>query len=379
MTFGRFVYRNAFRNKRRTALTILSVGFSLFLLILLTTFLDFLKNPPGSEEGKMRLVVSRSTAFVDQLPMSYLDKIKAVPHVEHVSPTDFFPASYKESKNFFPCLAVDPAEMWSVFHELKTDEAAKKAFLEQKSGAIVGVALMQKFGWKVGDTVTLLGQFQPVDLEFKIVGTYTSEIHNVVFYIRYDYLNEAMGKTNTVSAFWLTADNLDAIPEIAHTIDAMFHNSPAETKTDTEQAFRVGFSSMLGNLRLLFGSIATVVVFTMLLVTASTMGMTVRERYREVGILKAMGYTRQLVLWMILGEAGFIALLGGALGCVVAYSLNFLNLYKLTAGFIEKFPISLTIYGSALAVGFLIGIFSGLWPALMAARLTITEAIRRVG
>ncbi len=377
MTLQTYIYKNILRNKRRTALTVLSIGFSLFLLIVLYTFLDLLLNPPMTEQSALRLAVKRSTSLADQMPMAYIEKVRKVPHVKQAIPLQWFNGVYKEPKNFFANFASDDT-VFSMFPELQISEHDKQAFAREKTGAIVGEGLMSRFNWKVGDRVTLLGTIFPVNLEFLIVGTYNHEMDKNNFYFHYDYLNESLGSPNQVGAIWVMTDAMENVPQVAENIDALFRNSPAETKTDTEKAFVLGFVSMLGNVRVMVGSIMMVVVFTMLLVAASTMAMTIRERLREIAILKAIGYTRNGILYLILGESTLIGFLGFLTGSALAWSLNLIDLYKLTQGFIQVFKPGAQIYLICLAVGVGIGLISGAIPALQAANMTISEAARRL-
>jgi putative ABC transport system permease protein len=377
MNLRRLIIRNVFRNKRRTALTIVSIGFSLFLLIALLTFLDILTNPPAGEESALRLAVRRSTAITEMVPISYEAKLKKVPHVVLVAPLQFAGGVYKDPKNFFANFATD-SRIWTMFPELTLSDATRKAFASERIAAVAGEDLMRKFNWKVGDRITLTGTIFPVDLELKIVGTYQYQLGNDTLYFRYDYFNEALGGPDAVGAFWVKADRPESIPEIIDTVDGMFRNSAAETKTETEKAFVLNFVAMLGNVKMMVGSIATVVMFTMLLVAAGTMAMTVRERLREIAILKTLGYTPPLVLFLILGESIFISLLGFAVGCLLAFALSHSDVYAMTQGFIPVFLPPLRIYAAALAAGVGIGVFSGIAPAIQASRLTITEAMRRL-
>lgn len=377
MTFRTYVLKNVLRNKRRTALTVLSIGFSLFLLIALYTFLDLLINPPVTEESAYRLAVRRSTSLAEQMPLSYLDKIQRLPEVELAIPLQWFNGVYKDPKFLFANFSSSP-EVFDMFPEQETTEATRQVFAREKTGAVVGMGLVERFGWKVGDRVTLMGTIFPVDLEFTIVGTYDHEFDRNNFYFRYDYFNEAMGEMNEVGAVWVKAYSIDQVEPLSQKIDAMFRNTPAETKTETEKAFILGFISMLGNIRVMVGSIMSVVVFTMLLVSVSTMAMTIRERLREIAILKAIGYTRATILWLILGESALIGLLGFVFGGTIAWSLKFVDLNTLTQGFIQAFLPTWRVYGAALGVGIGIGLISGFIPAIQASGMTISEAVRKL-
>lgn len=381
MTFSRFVVRNSFRNKRRTALTVLSIGFSIFLLIMLKTVIYTLLNPQQSDSSILRIAVRRSTSLTFQMPLAYGGRLEKIPHVKLVMPMQWFGGLYKdEAKDFFPNFALDATKMFDMFPEIKIAPEARKAFETERMGAVAGKLLAEKFGWKVGDRVTLKGAIFPVNLEFKLVGLYdsdtTSQKRN--FYFHHEYMDESLGKPGTVGTFWLMADSEAAVPGIVETVDETFKNSPYETKTETEKAFQLGFVSMLGNVQMLIASFALVVVFTMLLVSASTMAMTIRERMREVGILKAIGYPRLAVLGLILGEAVFIALLGGVVGSIVAFSFRWVDLYSVTRGFLQELNVPVSTYLMGMGAGVVIGLASGFLPALQASGMTITQAIRRL-
>lgn len=378
MTFGHFVVKNAFRNKRRTLLTVLSIAFSLFLMVFLNTIMTQLLNPETADGAALRLAVRRSTSLADQMPLAYMQKLEEVPNVTMVMPLQWFGGIYKDPKNFFANFACDPNKVWDVFSEYKVSPETKAAFIAERTGAVVGGDLARKYGWKVGDRITLLGAIFPVDLEFKLVGLYESEIQNNNFYFSFDYLNESLDKPNTIGTFWLLAKDADSIPGIIETVDAMFRNTPAETKTETEKAFVLGFVSMLGNIQVIIGGIASVVLFTMLLVVTSSMAMTIRERFREVAILKSVGYTRGVILGLILGEAIFVSTLGAVVGCGVAVSMGWLDIQGLTQGFVEKFEVPPLTILATIAIGAAIGAVSGIFPALQASGLKITEAMRRM-
>ncbi len=375
---GRLILKNLLRNTKRTALTVLSFGFSLFLLVALATFLNTLINPPETDASTLRLAVRRSTSLAEQMPLAYGEKLRRIPHVVDVMPLQWFGGYYQDPRNRLATLAVDPRNYFEFFPELVTSPAARAAFKAERRGVLVGRMLMQQYGWHVGQMLTIRGDIFPVDLEVKIVGTYTYVEEENALYIDWDYLHEALGKPGKIGAFWLKADARQSVPGIAAAVDATFRNSPAETKTESERAFRLGFVSMLGNVRLIIGSIAVVVVFTMLLVITSTMAMTIRERMREVAILKTIGYRRAHVLAIIVGEGLAIALLGWIVGYLFCVWLGHTDTNRITQGFVPKFQPPLAIYAAALAVGLAIGFVAGLVPGLQASKLTIGEAMRKL-
>ena len=378
MSFSRFIWKNAFRNKRRTGLTILSIGFSLFLLMFLLTFMDMLLNPVIEDDSALRLMVIRSTSIADMMPIAYLDKIRRVPGVAHVAPLQWFNGIYKDPDYQFANFGTDPAEIFKVYTEQHLSAEAKAAFVAERRAAVAGADLAKRVGWKAGDKITLTGTIFPVDLDLDIVGIFTADLNQNMLYFRWDYLDEAMGKPGMAGAYTVKAADAASVPLVVEAIDGMFRNSPAETRTTTEKAFVLGFISMLGNIQMIIGSIAGVVVFTMLLVAVSTMAMTVRERTREVAILKAIGYSRNLVLSLVMAEALLISMVGVFIGIGLGESLRLLDLDRITQGFIQKFDPGFSSYASVITAGIAIGLVSGFIPARQAAGMSITTAMRRM-
>lgn len=378
MTYRTFIRKNALRNKRRTALTVLSVGFSLFLLITLQTVLGTLMNPPETEESALRIAVRNATSLTQPLPISYQGKLKGVPHVKTVMPMQWFGGQYIEPKNFFANFSVGHEQFFDMFPEFRFTEGAQEAFMKERIAAIAGEALMEEFGWSIGDRITLKGTIYPIDLEFRLVGSYASDTNDSTFYFRHDYMQESVGDWGMVGTFWLMADGPEAVPGIIEHVDTMFRNTPYQTKTETEKAFQLGFVSMLGNVQLLIGSISLVVVFTMLLVAGSTMAMTIRERLREVAILKAIGYPRRVILSLVMGEAAAISLMGAVVGCALSIALSSTDIAGFTRGFVETINPGPTVLLMALGVGLLMGVLAGLFPAIQASGMSINDAMRRL-
>ncbi len=378
MSFSRFILKNAFRNKRRTGLTVLSIGFSLFLLMALLTFLDILLNPVIEDDSALRLLVTRATSIADILPISHISKIRRVKGVEHVAPLQWFNGIYKDPDYQFANFATDPAEIFKIYTEQHLSAEAKAAFVANRRGAVAGAKLAQRFGWKVGDKITLMGTVFPVDLDLEIVGIFTADLNENMLYFNWDYFDEALGNPGVSGAYTVKVTDAASVPLVTGAIDDTFRNSPAETKTTTEKAFVLGFISMLGNIKLIIASVAGVVVFTMLLVAISTMAMTVRERMREVAVLKAIGYPGRLVLSLVMAEAVFISMLGASVGIGLGESLRLIDLDRITQGFIQKFDPGLSTYAAVVGAGMVIGLISGFIPARQAANMSITGAMRRM-
>jgi putative ABC transport system permease protein len=356
----------------------LSIGFSLFLLMTLLTFRDQLLNPNFDNESALRLITSPATSVADMLPSSYLEKIKRVPHVEYAVPLQWFNGIYKDPNYQFANFGTDPKDIFNVYTEQDIDPDQWAAFQSDRTAAVASETLAKRFGWKAGDRITLKGTIFPVDLDLTIVGTFMDPLSQEMLYFRQDYLNEALGEWNMVGAYVIKATDAESIPGISDAIDGMFRNSPSETKTETEKAFVLGFISMLGNIQTIIGSVLGVVVFTMLLVSVSTMAMTMRERLREVAILKTMGFGRRTLLGLVMAEALLISTVGACLGILLGQSLGFVDLNRITQGFIPRFDPAFSTYFIVLSAGAFIGLVSGFFPAWQAVNLTITTAMRRL-
>lgn len=379
MTTVSFIWRNIARNRRRTLLTILSIALSLFVFSTLLTVLTELERQPEGEDTHLRLVVRRATSLGDPLPEAYGEKLRRVPGVQLVHALNWFGGIYVDERNFFANFACDPDTLFPMFSENRVPPQQLQAFQKERTAAIAGRRLAERFGWRLGDRITLQGTIYPVDLEFVLRGIYTGTDETAFFFHR-AYLEEALGRPGSVGTFWLKARSAADIPRIMETVDAMFRNSDAATKTETERAFQLGFVSMLGNVKTLLASISSVVVFTILLVTANTMAMAIRERAREIAILKTLGFGRGRLLAILVTESAAIALTGGFLGSVgarVFYAV--VDVWRYTEGFFPVFIVEPRTIVLGLLLSVLIGLASAALPALRVSRLTIAEALRRVG
>src|SRR5579872_4686699 len=321
MTLTRFVTKNAFRNKRRSILTVLSIAFSLLLLTLMMTIWHAFYLDQGSAESNERLVVRHRVSLTFTLPMYYRDKIRAIPGVVGVVPVSWFGGIYKDQKpeNFFARFGTDPDEFFKVFRDVKMPADEIKAWQLDRQGVIVDDYLSKKYGWKLGDRIVIQGDIYPVNLELYIRGIFHTDPDNKSVYFNSKYVEEAVpffkGQAGTFS---ILADSPSDVSKVASAVDDMFHNSPQPTKTESEKAFGLEFVAMLGNVKAFILSICSAVVFATLLVSANTMAMSIRERTREVAVLKTLGFTRRGVLGLFVSEAVALSLAGGLIGCLLA-------------------------------------------------------------
>jgi putative ABC transport system permease protein len=373
------IWKNVARNRRRTILTVLSIGFSLFLVTFLRTLVVEMSRTSTSPMSIRRAIVRRSTSLGELIPESYKRKIEALPEVELVVAQNWFGGIYRERKNFFANFAVDHERFFEMSPERELPEEGKRAFMTQRAAAIAGAQLAERFGWKVGDKITLLGSIYPVDLEFQLVGIYHSPTEENTFFFRRDYFEEAQGKPGKVGIFVVVARSPEAVPTVIEKIDSMFRNTDAETLTETEYAFQAGFQSMMGNVKGLVVSIASVVVFMILLVVGNTMSMNIRERAHEIAILKSMGFQNESLIGMLVSEAVLICMMGGVVGTFGAKLLfGGFNISRFIF-LVRSFDVSIPTLALGLGISLLIGLVSGAIPALHVTRLTVADGLRRVG
>jgi putative ABC transport system permease protein len=376
------IWKNSVRNRRRSVLTICSLGASLCLLGLLFAIYRalFLADAPPSQA--LRLVTHHRVSITQALPMSYLARIRQVPGVRSAMVWQWFGGTYKDARdqrNFFARFAVDPNYFWQIRPEFDAPDEIKKGFVRLRTGAVAEEGLATKFGWKPGEKIMIQGDIFPVNLDLTLVGTFKDPEKAEALYFSQDYLRELVGagRGDTAGAFAVLAASPDDVPRVAKAIDDMFDISSAQTKTESEQAFALSFVSFLGNVKLVLMVVCAAVTFTILLVSANTMAMSVRERIREVGILKTLGFTNGAVLGIVLGEAAMIALIGGAVGVLLGEGLTFGIRHG--PGYIQALrTLSITpgVAAVCLLFAMLIGVISAFIPAAGAARTSILDALR---
>ncbi|MDX2121455.1 MAG: ABC transporter permease [Gemmatimonadota bacterium] len=379
MKYLHLVLANLGRHKRRTLLTIASVALALFLFASLRTVVTTLAAAAQFGSAR-RLVSTNATGIVFPLPLSYANKLQATPGVEAVSWANWFGGRYGDNKRFFAQFAVDPASYLEMYPEISLPEDQKQAFIRERSSAIIGRRLVDIFGWKLGQDVTIQGTIYPGDWTFTIRGIYTptdAVINDDMMLFQHEYLEERTGRPGQAGWYVLRIDDGDQSASIAKGIDDQFRNSNAATKTGTEQAFNASFATMWGNVSLLMGTIGMAVVFAILLVTANAMMMSARERTREVAVLKTIGFTDRTLFGLVMVEAGLIAGIGAVLGLGGAKLL-----YKSTnfnaGGFLPGFDVTTSTLLIGAGVTLLLMLASGLVPAVRAARLPVVQALRRV-
>jgi putative ABC transport system permease protein len=382
MTLTRFVTKNAFRNKRRSILTILSIAFSLLLLTLMMTIWRGFYLDQGSAESAERLVVRHRVSLTFSLPSYYREKIRAIPGVVAIVPMSWFGGIYKDQKpeNFFAQFATDPDEFFKVYRDLQMSADQIAAWRHDRQGVIVEDTLAKKYGWKLGDRIVLQGTIYPLNAELNIRGIYHAEPEAKSVYFHTKYLEESVaffkGQAGT---FTVLAAQPSDVSRITSEIDDMFRNSPQPTKAESEKAFGLEFVAMMGNVKAFILSICGAVLFATLLVSANTIAMSIRERTREVAVLKTLGFTRRGVLGLFVSEAVALSLAGGLIGIL----LGWLMVYGLTHSpqFFSFFPLKVTpaIGGAAMFTAGLVGLVSAALPSYHASQVNIVDGLRHIG
>jgi putative ABC transport system permease protein len=383
MKFLRLVLPNFKRHKTRTLLTILSVMVA-FILFAYLGAIRYAFSFGVSVAGADRLIVRHKVSLIQLLPQSYEAEIERVEGVADATHATWFGAIYKDPKNFFGQMPVKPEEFMRMYPEFELPKEQYDAWLKTRTGAIVGRTTADRFGWKVGDKIPLMATYWRSKEKnsqlwtFDLVGIYegSPETDTSNFFFRHDYFDEMRrGGQGQVGWYYIRVADPRNAEAVAKAVDAVFENSPAETKTETEKAFVKGFAEQAGNIGAIVMAILTAVFFTILLVAGNTMAQAVRERMSELGVLKAIGFTDSQVLMLVLTEALIIAVVGGGLGLLLGYLA--VQGGDPTGGALPVFifPVRDRILGAICVV--LLGVVSGLLPALQAMRLNAVEALRR--
>jgi putative ABC transport system permease protein len=380
MTLTRFVTKNALRNKRRSILTILSIGGSLLLLTFLITIWRTFYNSQPSEQSAQRLMVRHKVSLVFSLPSYYREKIRSIPGVKEVVNQQWFGGQYKDDKpaNFFAQFATDPEELPKVYPEFKLPADQLEVWKHDRAGAIVDVGLAKKFGWKIGDRLNIKGLIFPVNLELTIRGIFTPPDPTQSIYFNKSYIDEGYPKLKgTEGVFAVLADSPESVPRVAKAIDEEFRNADRPTKTESEHAFQLGFIGMLGNIKAFIMSICSAVVFTILLVSANTMAMSIRERTREVAVLKTLGFTRRRILGLFVGEAVSLSLVGGLIGSILCFFV--VGVMASSGGMFARMKVTPLTMLASLLVAALVGFASSFVPSYHAAKVNIVDGLRHIG
>lgn len=380
-----FILKNLSRHKLRNTLTIVGIAMSVLSFGLLRTTVDAWY--AGVEaSSSTRLITRNSISLIFPLPISYGERIRGVEGVTRVCPGNWFGGVYIDEKNFFPNFAVEPRSYFELYPEFVLPDAQKDAFLRDRKGCVIGRKLAERFGWKIGDPVTLKGTLYPGDWGFTVRGVYSGRdksADETQLLFHWDYLNETLKKTSPRQAdqawfFIVGIRNAESAASISRAVDARFANSLAETLTETERAFQMSFVTMSEAIVSAIQLVSSLVILIIMAVAANTMAMSARERMGEFAALKALGFGGRYLALLILGESFAIAAIGCALGCALTFPVA-AAFGDAVGQYFPVFQVSGATVLLQVLSAFAVGLVAGIVPALRARSIGIAEALRRLG
>jgi putative ABC transport system permease protein len=385
MFLARLLLKNAFRHRLRTLLTMVGLVVAICAFGLLRTILDAWY--AGAEAtSSTRLVTRNAISLTFALPLAHAERIRKVEGVSALSWSNWFGGVYITERNFFPQFAVDPESYLALYPEYILDPEEKKAFLLDQRGAIVGRKLADQFGWKVGDQIPIRGTIYPGTWTFTLRGIWDgvdAKTDESQLLFHWKLLSESTRRligqnADYAGVFIVGIQDANAAPEVSQRIDALFKNSRAETLTETEKAFQLGFVAMSEAILVAVQAVSIVIIVIIMAVMANTMTMTARERLAEYATLKALGFTPGFVVKLLFGESLVIALIGGTIGLLVTLPIA-ASFAKATGTLFPVFIVSPTTMALQIAASLAVGIIAAAWPAWKMSRLNIVNGLRHVG
>jgi putative ABC transport system permease protein len=384
MLLLRLLLKNAFRHRLRTLLTMLGLVVAVVAFGLLRTIVDAWY--AGAEaSSSTRLVTRSATSLTVPLPLAYAERLRAVEGVAVISWSNWFGGIYIEPRNFFPQFAVEPASYLALYPEFRLSDEARIAWLRDRQGVVVGRKLAEKHGWKIGDPIAMRGTIYPGTWTFTLRGVYEgadASVDENQMLMQWAYINEttkarSRGRGDFVGVFVVGINDPDNAATISQRIDAQFRNSLAETLTETEKAFQLGFVAMSEAILLALEAVSGIVVVIILAVMANTMAMSARERLAEYATLKALGFGPGFVVRLLAGESLLIAAVGGVLGVLLTLPLA-AAFAGATSSLFPVFRVSEETMLWQFAIALAVGLLSAAWPAWTTSRVSIVGGLRHV-
>jgi putative ABC transport system permease protein len=387
MKFLKYILRNAGRNPVRSFLTIASTSISLFLMMILISFITINGEVYNSIRIYNRIISMNSQGFAGVMPIARVHEMAAMDGVAAATPFSWYGGKYGEETMPFAQFGIDADTIFKIYDELTIPPDQLRSFQEDRAGCVVGKKLAEDRGWKIGDPLPLKGTAYPFDLNLTIRGFYDGPANRdrrmVMFH--WIYLDEGLKRTSqrnqsgNAGIVVIKCKNGDVMTSLSRKIDALYLNSDTPTRTQSEEAFGKMFEEMIGDLKGMIRNIGMAVVFSLILVAGNAMAMALRERTTEVAVLKAIGYSKSLVLALILAEAMLVAGIGGVVGSLGGkFLFDAVDIARYTAGFLPFFYIPWNTALLGLAVSLVVGFVSGIFPALRAATLPVVSGLRKV-
>jgi putative ABC transport system permease protein len=385
MHLAKLLWKNAFRHRLRTSLTILGITIAILSFGMLRTVISAWYAGVDASSAS-RLVTRNSISLIFSLPISYKDRIRQIDGVQEVSYGNWFGGVYLDEKNFFPNFAVEIENYLKLYPEFVLPPEQLSAVSRDRKGCVVGRKLAERFGWKIGDAIVLKGTIFPGDWEFVLRGIYRGKdktIDETQMFFNWEYLNESILKTmprraNQVGFYMVGVTNPNRAADVAAAIDSSFKNSLAETLTETEKAFQLGFISMTEAIVIAIQLVSFVVIIIIMAVVANTMAMTARERIGEYAVFKTLGFRGYHIAGLIFGESLVISMTGCVLGIVLTFPAA--KAFGSTlSNFFPTFNVATSTIYMDVAAALLVGIVAAVFPTWRAVTIRIADGLRRIG
>lgn len=381
----KLIIRNAFRHRLRTILTVVGVAIAILAFGMLRTLVG-LWYLGVERSSATRLVTRNAISLIFPLPLSYKERIRRIPGVKSVSYGNWFGGIYIDEKHFFASEAMEARSFLELYPEFLLPPEQKEAFIRDRKGCIAGKKLADMYGWKPGDLITLRGTIFPGQWEFVLRGVYRGAERSTeerALFFHWEYLNETLKKSSPrradqVGFYMINVAKPEVAADVAQAVDRTFKNSLAETLTETEKAFQLGFASMTEAIMIAIQIVSYVVIVIIMVVAANTMAMTARERIAEYATLKTLGFGTVHIGSIIFGESMVISLLGGVLGVLLTFPAARWIESEL-AQFFPYFSVSLSTVGLDLLIACCVGAVAGLFPTWRGATIRIADGLRRIG
>ena len=381
----KLIFKNSFRHKLRTSLTILGVTIAILAFGLLRTVISAWYAGVEASSAS-RLVTRNAVSLVFPLPLSYKEKIRQVEGVKRVSYGTWFGGIYIDEKNFFANYAVEPKVYLEMYPEFVIPPGQKAAFLRDRKGAVAGRKLAERYGWKIGDIITLKGTIFPGNWDFVLRGIYRGRdqtVDETAFFFQWDYLNEALKKAgrtwaDQVGWYMVEINDPNVAAEVSLRIDKMFKNSLAETLTETEKAFQLSFISMTEAIVMAIRLVSFVIIFIIMAVVANTMAMTARERIGEYAIFKTLGFGASHISAMIFGESLIITMVGASLGIVLTFPAARIFSKELSQ-FFPIFNVANETIVMDVVAALVVACVAAIFPAWRSVSIRVADGLRRIG
>ncbi|MFZ3138567.1 MAG: FtsX-like permease family protein [Thermodesulfovibrionales bacterium] len=381
----KLIFKNTFRHKLRTFLTVLGVTIAILAFGLLRTVISAWYAGVDASSAS-RLVTRNSISLIFSLPISYKEKIRQIQGVKTVSYGNWFGGIYIDEKNFFANYAVEPKSYLELYPEFVIPPDQKAAFFRDRKAAVAGIKLAKKYGWKIGDLITLKGTIFPGNWDFLLRGIYKGRdqtVDETAFFFQWEYLNETLkqtvpGRADQAGFYMIGVTNPNMSADVAVRIDKAFKNSLAETLTETEKSFQLSFISMTEAIVIAIQLVSFVIIFIIMAVVANTMAMTARERIGEYAVFKTLGFSGFHISGLIFGESMFVTMLGAVLGIFLTFPVAKIFSQQLST-FFPVFNVATETIYMDIAASFLIALVAGVFPSWRAVNIRIADGLRRIG